>query len=199
MTAQLRYLEMPLGQFLGDLGARRAAPGGGAAAAVCVALAASLCAMTARFSARQLTESRAAACAGTADAVALQAAALAEADGDSYQRVLTAWRQRGREAVAEGLRRQAISAALSEASDVPMAIVTLAAEVVGLAAELAGHGNPNLRGDAAAAGLLAQGGAASAAALLRINLADVPDDRPARAAELLERIAETISALEPSP
>ncbi|MGO9723867.1 MAG: cyclodeaminase/cyclohydrolase family protein [Streptosporangiaceae bacterium] len=196
-AAQPRYLQMPLGQFLGEMAARRAAPGGGAAAATCVALAASLCAMTARYSGRQLTEPRAAACADTADEFARQAAALAEADADSFEQVLAAWRQPADEAGAETLRRQAISAALSEASDVPMAIVTLAAEVAGLAAELAAHGNPNLRGDAATAGFLAQAGAASAAALLRINLAGLPDDRPALAAEFLEWIAGTVRAADP--
>ena len=82
-----------------------------------------------------------------------------------------------------------LAAALSRAADVPVGIIALAAELAGSAAVLAASGNPNLRGDAQSAALLAQAAASSAARLVAINLADAPHDpRIGRSARLLARI-----------
>jgi methenyltetrahydrofolate cyclohydrolase len=82
-----------------------------------------------------------------------------------------------------------LAAALSRAADVPVGIIALAAEIAGSAAVLAATGNPNLRGDAQSAALLAQAAASSAARLVAINLADAPHDpRIGRSARLLARI-----------
>jgi formiminotetrahydrofolate cyclodeaminase len=60
-------------------------------------------------------------------------------------------------------------------------------QIVELAAQLAAAGNPNLRGDAITAALLAEAGARAAAALVRISLAAAPDDeRRSRAAQILQ-------------
>jgi hypothetical protein len=57
--------------------------------------------------------------------------------------------------------------------------------VAAVAAAIAAGGNPNVRGDAVTAALLAAAGSRAAAALVRINLADADaDDRPARAERL---------------
>jgi len=54
-----------------------------------------------------------------------------------------------------------------------------------VAAAIAAGGNPNVRGDAVTAALLAAAGSRAAAALVRINLAGAEDDdRPARAERL---------------
>ena len=85
-------------------------------------------------------------------------------------------------------------AALSDAADVPLRMVELSVPVARLAATLAAGGNPALRGDAVAAGLLAQASARAAAELVTINLAAMPDDpRHARAADLLAAIAEVLA------
>lgn len=89
---------------------------------------------------------------------------------------------------AEGL-----AAALSAAADVPMQVVELAVPLASIAAVLAESGNPALRGDATAAGLLAQAAARAAAVLVRINLAGVPSDpRHARADARLAEIDEHV-------
>ena len=54
MDAADGYLPMPLSRFLGLLSADDPAPGGGPAAALTVALGASLCAMTVRLSSARL-------------------------------------------------------------------------------------------------------------------------------------------------
>ena len=50
------YAELPLGRFLDMVASREPAPGGGASAAVAVALVAALSSMAARFSIEHLAE-----------------------------------------------------------------------------------------------------------------------------------------------
>jgi methenyltetrahydrofolate cyclohydrolase len=87
------------------------------------------------------------------------------------------------------VRPERVREALSEAADVPLSVAEAGAEVAEVAARLAREGNPNLRGDAVAAALLAGAGARAAAVLVRINTAagGISDDRLARASELAER------------
>jgi formiminotetrahydrofolate cyclodeaminase len=66
-----------------------------------------------------------------------------------------------------------------------MEVAETGAEVAAVAAAVAAEGNPNVRGDAITAALLAAAGSRAAAALVRINLAGAEsDDRPARAEHL---------------
>jgi formiminotetrahydrofolate cyclodeaminase len=192
------YLDLPLRAFLGLLADDQPAPAGGAAAALGVALAASLCAMAARLSRRQLPE--AAELAAEATRLADMVAPLAQADAEAYRAVIAA-RSRptgapaGTGAPAEpgapaatddDQRRRRLAAALSDAADVPMRVAEIGAQVAALAARLAVHGHPNLHGDAITAALLAEAGTRSACALVRINLsAAESDERLARVARLL--------------
>ncbi len=188
------YLDLPLRAFLGLLADDQPAPAGGAAAALGVALAASLCAMAARLSGRQLPE--AAELAAEAGRLADTVAPLAQA----YRAVIAARRRptatpAGPGAPAEpgapaapddDQRRRRLAAALSDAADVPMRVAEIGAQVAVLAARLAAHGHPNPHGDAITAALLAEAGARSACALVRINLsAAESDERLARVARLL--------------
>ena len=82
------YLDLSLRTFLGLLADASPAPAGGAAAALGVPLAASLCAMTARVSGRQLPE--AAGLAAEAERLADLVAPLAQADAEAYGAVIAA-------------------------------------------------------------------------------------------------------------
>ena len=85
------------------------------------------------------------------------------------------------------MRDAAIGEALSRAADVPLAIAEAALDVASLACELAERGNPNLRGDAATAVLLAEAAVRDLANLVEINLATREgDERVDRARELVE-------------
>ena len=67
-----------------------------------------------------------------------------------------------------------------------MRVAEIGVQVAALAARLARHGNPNLHGDAVTAALLAEAGARSACALVRINLSGAEsDERLAQVARLL--------------
>ncbi len=141
-------------------------------AAVTLAGAAGLVAMAARFS-DQLAG--AADLAEQADALREQASRLADDDARAYGAVLAAYRRDG----DSNSRRDAIRSALSEATDVPLALVACAREVGQAAMLLADKGNPNLRGDAVTALLLADAAARSATYLVRCNLrlGGLDDDR----------------------
>jgi formiminotetrahydrofolate cyclodeaminase len=85
---------------------------------------------------------------------------------------------------AQGVAARADGNALARAAEVPLTIAREASEVAALAALVASRGNPNLRGDAVAAALLAAAGGRSAANLVEINLAaSAEDERRRRARE----------------
>src|SRR5437016_3105358 len=165
MTAE-SYLGQPVGEFLDALSAGGPTPGGGAAAAVTVALGAGLAAMAARLSTRHL--SGAEELAAAADALRRRAARYADDDAAAFRAVHAA--QALPAEPEPELRRAAIRAALVRATAVPLAIAETAAEVAGLADRLAAEGNPNLRGDAATGALLAEAGARAAATLVALNV-----------------------------
>ena len=170
---------MAVGRFLDALSATTPDPSGGGVAALAVALAAGLCVMTAGLSARHLPE--APRLAEQARRLRDRAAPLAQADAEAYRAVIAALR--APDPAVPG--RPELAAALSQASVIPMEVAETGAEVAALAAAVAAEGNPNVRGDAITAALLAAAGSRAAAALVRINLAEAEgDDRPARAENL---------------
>ena len=184
-TDPLSFSELTVERLLDRLSAREPAPGGGAVAAIAVAMAASLCAMAARYSEAVLAQ--APRVVAEAEALRQLASRLADDDAAAYRAVLGAGRL-----PAGALRDTGLSSALSLATDVPVAVVRAAADVVHLAAEVAAGGNPNLRGDALTALLLAEGAARAAGTLVRINLASAgspADSRLGVTESLLEEIA----------
>ena len=77
---------------------------------------------------------------------------------------------------------------MQHAAIMPPQICELAGQTATLAARLATDGDPNLRGDAITAALLAEAAARSAASLVRINIAaDVADARPSPRAASQDR------------
>jgi len=169
-------------RFLDRLSSDEPAPGGGAAAAMAAAMAAALVAMVARFSRQRVADAER--LADEADELAKRAAALADEDAAAYGAVLGALALPKSPDPAP--RREAVSAALDAASEVPLEIATIAAHAARLAARLAAAGNPNLHGDAGTAAALALSAARAGALLVAENLARRPDDpRHARAAALV--------------
>jgi formiminotetrahydrofolate cyclodeaminase len=180
------YAELPLGRFLDMVASREPAPGGGASAAVVVALAAALTGMAARFSMDRLADAET--IADKAEELRSRVMPLAQADAAAYGRVLDAYRTPHDD---EEERRRRIREALSEAADVPLSIAEVGAEVAGNAARLAEEGNPNLRGDAVTATVLAGAGVRAAATLVEINVSagGADDDRLSRVDQLLATMA----------
>jgi methenyltetrahydrofolate cyclohydrolase len=155
------FADRSLAALLAEIAASTPAPGGGSTAAVACALAAALVEMSAGPPHER--------------AAALRARALELADEDlsSYGPVLDAQRSD-----PERLR-----AALSAASDTPLAIAAVGCEVAELAAELVHRRRrPHLEGDATAAALIAEAATRAAARLVELNLAGMPDDVRVRTA-----------------
>ena len=134
-------------------------------------MAASLAAMAARFA---HDWDGAAGAVAQAETLRHRAAPLAVEDAVAYENVLTAMRM-PKELEPE-VRNTLIGETLSRAADVPLAIAECAATVSELAAEIAVQGNPNLRGDAAAAAILAGAAARVAANLVEVNLSTTEGD-----------------------
>ena len=175
------YADMPFEELLDTIAAETPAPGGGSVAAFVAEMAASLAAMAARFA---HDWDGAAGAVAQAETLRHRAAPLADEDAVAYENVLTAMRMP--QELEPEVRNTLIGETLSRAADVPLAIAECAASVAELAAEIAVCGNPNLRGDAAAAAILAASATRVAANLVEINLSTVEgDDRVERAREIV--------------
>ena len=191
------FSSQTIADFCETLAAETSAPGGGSTAAIVVGFAASLTAMAARFSSEQWED--AAGAVAQAQALRARALPLADEDARAYESFLVA--RRMDTAIEPEVRDAAIGAALSRAADVPLAIAETGLDVASLACELAERGNPNLRGDAATAVLLAEAAVRATANLVEINLATRDgDERAARARELVEMARRTSRRVcEPAP
>jgi len=177
------FLEQRLDDYLEEIASDRPAPGGGSVAAVVVAMAAGLVAMAARFSLEHWDE--AADVIERADALRRRVAPLAPADSQAFEEVLTAMRLP--KDLEPEVRNTAIGNALARAAEIPLVIAREASEVAALAALVAEHGNPNVRGDAVTGVLLADAGARAAANLVEVNLGTTEaDGRIGRAREHVE-------------
>jgi methenyltetrahydrofolate cyclohydrolase len=180
-------LDSPLREFLDTLAGEGPAPGGGSAAAIVVAMAAGLVAMVARASESHWDE--AGGVVGQAQTFRARVAPLAQADADAYAEALVALRRR--DELEERYRDQQLRAALDRSAEIPLQIAEAGCDLACLAALLVERGNPEVRADAAAAAVLAEGGTRAAAKLVAINLGASPDDdRVRRAKALVESASE---------
>ena len=183
MAAPLGFSEQIFGELCETVSAETSAPGGGSVAALAGAFAASLVAMAARFSSEQWEDAGGAV--AQAETLRARLLPLADEDAHAYENFFLA--RRMSEDVEAEIRDAAIRDALSRAADIPLAIAEASHDVASLACEAAERGNPNLRGDAATAALLAEAAVRATANLVEINLATREgDERIARARELVE-------------
>jgi methenyltetrahydrofolate cyclohydrolase len=95
---------------------------------------------------------------------------LAEIELHAYEPVLEALRLPR----DDPQRAERVDAARAKASESPLEIAEVGAELAELAADLARTGNQNLAGDAIAGALLAEASAQAAARLVAINLTEGP-------------------------
>ncbi|HET6696415.1 MAG TPA: cyclodeaminase/cyclohydrolase family protein [Gaiellaceae bacterium] len=175
------YTDMPFEELLDTIAAETPAPGGGSVAAFVTEMAASLAAMAARFA---HDWDGAAGAVAQAETLRHRAAPLAAEDAVAYENVLTAMRMP--QDLESEVRNTLIGETLSRAADIPLLIAETANDVAELASEIAVAGNPNLRGDAAAASLLASSAVRVATNLVVINLSTVEgEDRIERARALV--------------
>jgi formiminotetrahydrofolate cyclodeaminase len=178
-------LDVPLNDFLDTLAGEGPAPGGGSAAAIVVAMAAGLVTMVARASNEHWPE--AGGVVGQSETFRARVAPLAQADADVYTAAMSALR--GREKLEERYRDQKLQAVLERAAEIPLKIAEAGSDLACLAALLVENGNPEVRADAAAASVLAEGGARVAAMLVETNLGATEDDPRVRHVRTLVAVA----------
>ena len=156
-------LDISVREYLEEVAAPTPAVTGGAVNAVTAASAAGLVSMTARLSSA-MSDSES--IASTADDLRGRVVKLAESDSQAYAPVLAAQRR----PVDDPDRPAALRAAYIEAAQPPLRLAELAAELAGVAADVAARGKKTLRGDAVTAAVLAAGAARASTSLARVNL-----------------------------
>jgi len=191
------YLQSRLDEFLGEVASADLLPGAGFVAAVGVAMAAGLVAMSARLSVAHWPEARA--IAAQAETLRDRVTPLAEANAQAYADAVAALR--GADAAGAGSRDEQIASALERAAWVPLKIGEAAADVAALAATVAERGEQSLRADVIVAALISHSAARAAATLIEVNLGTTAgDERVAHVRDLvgaasvaLERAQATVS------
>jgi methenyltetrahydrofolate cyclohydrolase len=174
------FLDLTLAEWLDELAAARASPGGGSALAVAVANAAAVVAMAARVS-------ESGGLVAQAEALRARTAPLAQVDADTYEEAL-AVRDASRD-LKDERRDWKIGQAFARAAEPPLEIARAAVDVAELAAELATTGSPAIRADAIAAASLAAGAARACVSMVAVNLTALEGDPRIAEAERLAAAA----------
>jgi formiminotetrahydrofolate cyclodeaminase len=166
-------------------------PGGGSASAVAAALGCALLAMTARIGARKAAEDAAGRLerlAGEADRLRAALVEQERTDAGVYERMVATVRA-ARATEGDPGATRAAEAARVDATEVPLATAELAADGLGLAAELAGMALSRMASDQLVAAHLLRAGLEGGLSTVAFNLrrmapAPVRDDLAARAGRL---------------
>jgi methenyltetrahydrofolate cyclohydrolase len=179
-------LDLRVRDFLEEVASKEPTPGSGSVAAVVTAAAAGLLAKVARASKDDWVDG--AGIAAQAQSLRDRVAPIAQLDADEYEAALSARDETGEQA---GERRDfALGRAYARAAEPPLRIIEAATDVAVLSVAVAENGDPSLRVDAVAAGVLAAAAARAAAELVAVNLTASPDDaRVVRARALADEAA----------
>jgi glutamate formiminotransferase len=163
--------------FVEQLAAPTATPGGGSAAAAAGAMAAGLANMVASMSRGKKAylqyETELGAAIGKLGPLREELKAAIDADAESYNSVMKAYKQA--KTVNEQEGQILIEAGLKQATSIPLGVAEKAQEVARIAASLEGITNPNMKSDLATAQALARAAIAGALANVEINLTSIKD------------------------
>src|SRR5271170_1090710 len=158
--------------FIEQLAAPTATPGGGSAAAASGAMAAGLASMVGGKKAYLQYEGELSEAIARLSQLREELKAAIDADAESYNSVMKAYKQAKESANADGM----IDAALKQATSVPLSVAERAQEVAGIAEKLKPITNPNMKSDLVTAGALARAAIAGALANVEINLESLKDE-----------------------
>jgi len=161
--------------FVEQLAAPTATPGGGSAAAAAGAMAAGLAHMVASMSrgkkAYMQYEGELSAAIARLSELREELKGAVDADAESYNSVMKAYKQAKESAHGDGL----IDAALKQATSVPLGVAERAGEVAKITEKLKPITNPNMKSDLITASALADAAITGALANVEINLASLKD------------------------
>ena len=175
--------------FVEQLAAPTATPGGGSAAAAAGAMAAGLAQMVAAMSRGKKAyvqyESELSAAISRLSQLREELKAAVNADAESYNSVMKAYKQAKESANGDEL----IDAALKQATSVPLGVAEWAHEVGKITVKLGPITNPNMKSDLTTASALAEAAITGALANVEINLESLKDaDFVAKTKERVSRI-----------
>ena len=183
--------------FIEQLAAPTATPGGGSAAAASAAMAAGLATMVASMSRGKKAylqyEGELSAAIARLTQLREELKAAVDADAESYNAVMKAYKQARESAEADGV----VDAALKLATRIPLGVAERAKEVVAVAEKLGPITNPNMKSDLTTALALARAAIEGALANVEINLESLKD--PGFAAETRRQAAALKAAASLAP
>ncbi len=163
--------------FVEQLAAPTATPGGGSAAAAAGAMAAGLAVMVASMSRGKKAylqyEAELSAAIGRLGPLREELKAAVDADAESYDAVMKAYKQA--KTVSEREGEALIAAGLKQATSVPLGVAEKAHEVAQIAESLFAISNPNMKSDLTTAQALARAAITGALANVEINLSSLKD------------------------
>src|SRR5882724_5413282 len=161
--------------FLEQLAAPTATPGGGSAAAAAGAMAAGLAHMVAAMSRGKKAylqyENELSGAIGRLAQLREELKAAIDADAESYNLVMKAYKQAKESADGTGL----IDSALKQATNVPLGVAERVAEVAKITEKLKPITNPNMKSDLTTASALSKAAMEAALANVEINLESLKD------------------------
>ena len=194
VEACVSFSNKSLQTLLDELASAEPAPGGGTVAALSGALGASLVAMVCRLTlgkkGYETVNAEMQTILPRAEALQRELTDLMQSDTDAYARVMSAYKLPKDTDDEKAARTRAIQAALQHASDVPLHVAELCAQVLELARVVAEKGNKNAASDGGGGALMAEAGLRGAAFNVTTNLSSITDesfvqDHRARVAKLL--------------
>jgi len=161
--------------FIEQLAAPTATPGGGSAAAASAAMAAGLAAMVASMSRGKKAYAQYERALGEAisrlSLLREELKAAVNADAESYNAVMSAYKKAKESADADGI----VDSALKQATRVPLSVAERAREVLDVVENLRPITNPNMKSDLTTAAALARAAVEGALANVEINLESLKD------------------------
>jgi len=184
--------DLSIEKFSEQLAAGTPTPGGGSAAALSGALAASLlrmvCDLTIGREKFKEQQQEVEAIRDRVEGYRRDLIALVDRDAQAFEAVMEARRRPRGSDEEKRLRAEAVARATQFATETPLAAAEACCALVTAAVDLMAKGNPNALSDAASGALLAYAGLRGAIMNVRINLADLPPGDALRAARIRERV-----------
>ena len=168
-----------LSEFIDDVSSNSPAPGGGSVSALCGALGSALTAMVCRLTIGKKNyegvQDEMLATLGQADELRAKLTGLIDRDTEAFNLVMKAFTLPKTSDDEKRIRSEAIQTATKQATLVPLEVMKLCEQAMGIAATVAERGNVNSITDAGVAGLILKAGCEGAALNVQINLATLKD------------------------
>jgi glutamate formiminotransferase/formiminotetrahydrofolate cyclodeaminase len=176
----MSFADESVNKFLEDLSSGEPTPGGGAAAALCGALACALVSMVANLTIGKEKYAAAADAMTYARSEGVRArelfAGLMDEDARAFDRFMDALKMPKDTDEAKKIRKSAMEEASRNATSVPLSMIGLCLNGARIAYSAAESGNVNVATDAGAAALFIEAAAKAAAYNARVNLPGISDE-----------------------